>query len=373
VLPDEGEDNGDILLVGDDEVDANAAEEGTVEGAGTAPSPAQEEAAEEGAPPAAPPAAPSSVVTPEPAPPAPVPPTPVPPAPEAVNEAPFVVSVSPEDGEVGVAIGTPLVFNFSEPMDKDSVVDAYLNGKLFCGAMNWNAEATQLSIESCEGGAYGLEVDVLLSKSAKDASGLEMGDDFESHFRFVQKSEITLRSQDAYDGYVSGPGVDVLGDHAIADGQFFTVGTWSRGFLSFDLSELPEDLIAIDEASFNVKQSDHDNGAYGNATGALIIESVTYGSLTVDDFFKAANVACDVCLLHFLSTDAADGWKTTDVLEYVQADWDERDDRGHRSQFRLRFSKDCGDGNCADVSAEFVSGKGQGVARPYLRITYLHP
>jgi hypothetical protein len=61
------------------------------------------------------------------------------------------------------------------------------------------------------------------------------------------------------------------------------------------------------------------------------------------------------------------------VAGYVRDDWENREARDYNSQFRLRFAKDCADGNCPSISTTFIAGKGNGVVRPYLYITYTHP
>jgi hypothetical protein len=125
--------------------------------------------------------------------------------------------------------------------------------------------------------------------SAEDESGLEMAADFESDFRILQQSTIKLRSVDAYDGYVYAPNIQAQ-EHAVSEGQTFFVGTWSRGFLTFDLSEMPQNAIDIEEAELRIKQKDHQDGAYETpGTGGLSVWTVHYGTLTNDDFNKAPN------------------------------------------------------------------------------------
>jgi hypothetical protein len=324
--------------------------------------------------PQAPVAPTTAPVEPTPAPPV-VEPTPAPPTPEPtpVNEAPFVVSINPEDGANGIEIDANIVVTFSEAMDKASAQAAFNLSTGNCGAFSWNGDATVMTFDPCASWAYGTDVEVEVYDSAADEDGLAMADEFDSDFLVLRQSTVKLWSEDAYDGSVYGPGINVLGDKAIADGQYFAVSTWMRGYLSFDLSDLPEDLVEIQSANVKVKQTAHVAGAYTNATGSLLIESVTYGTLTVGDWGLTPNVVCNLCLIPILSSDATDGWKTANVLGYVRGDWEDREDRDYNSQFRLRFSKDCGDGSCASISAKFVSGKGVGVARPNLYLTYTHP
>ena len=309
----------------------------------------------------------------ETAPPAPAPDEPAPAEPAPLNEAPFVVSAVPSDGAAGVSPDADIVVTFSEPMDKIATQAALGLSTGNCGEFSWSDDATVMTFDPCAGWEYDTEVELVIDQDAADPLGLGMLDAYESGFTVLRQSTIKLWSEDAYDGHVLAPGVFVLGDKAVAAGQYFTVGTWSRGFLSFDLSELPQDLVDIQDASLSVKQDSHQAGAYGNGTGSLLIESVAYGTLTAGDWGLAAIFDCAFCLIQVLGTDASDGWKSAGVAGYVRDDWENREARDYNSQFRLRFAKDCGDGQCASISATFIAGKGNGVVRPYLYITYTHP
>ena len=289
------------------------------------------------------------------------------------NEAPFVVSVFPAHGAAGVETDADIVVTFSEPMDKAMAQAAFELSGGNCGDFSWSDDATVMTFNPCAAWDYGMDVELAVSQAAADQLGLGLLEAFESGFMVLRQSTIKLWSEDAYDGHVFGGGVFVLGDKAVADGQYLTVGTWSRGFLSFDLSELPQDLVEIQDAGFSLKQDSHQAGAYGNGTGSLLIESVTYGTLTAGDWGLAANFDCDFCLIPVLSADASDGWKSAGVVGYVRDDWENREERDYNSQFRLRFAKDCGDGGCPSISATFIAGKGNGVVRPHLDITFTHP
>jgi hypothetical protein len=173
---------------------------------------------------------------------------------------------------------------------------------------------------------------------------------------------------------VYAPGVMVQGSHAIASGDTFKVGTWERGFLSFNLAGLPDDLKLIKSAKLNVWQFSHKDGAYGPQTGKLIAESVAYGSLDPADYAKAGNQVCfGLCGVPHgdLSTVEANGWKDADVLLAVANDWDQREARGDKSQFRLRFVNENG-GEGPDIYATFFSGDSD-QNRPVLKVTYEHP
>jgi hypothetical protein len=327
--------------------------------------------------PQAPVAPTTAPVEPTPAPPV-VEPTPAPPTPEPtpVNEAPFVVSINPEDGANGIEIDANIVVTFSEAMDKASAQAAFNLSTGNCGAFSWNGDATVMTFDPCGDMAYGVEVDVKVYDSAADKLGLAMGDEFESSFRVIRKLTETLYSQAGYDGHIFAPPVLTL-INPVSSSSSMSVGTWSRGFLSFDLSNLPEDLTKILAADVRVFQTGHHASAYGLDTGRLMIQSVSYGSLNLSDWNKAAIPFCNgLCVVPLptewtLSDSAADGWKNVDVIGAVMQDWGDRDARGERSQFRMKFQVE-NNGMGPSIWAKFASGDSV-AKRPMLTITYLAP
>lgn len=344
----EDDTNDAIILVGDEQDDG-------------------EDAVDETGEPAQQPQAPVEPAEPAPAPDAP--------EPTPVNEAPYVVSLSPDEGDVGVRRDASIVVTFSEPMNEEATEAAFqINTIMLCllpSTLSWNDDATALTFDPCGLWKYGDEIAVTVMNSAEDESGLEMAADFESDFRILQQSTIKLRSVDAYDGYVYAPNIQAQ-EHAVSEGQTFFVGTWSRGFLTFDLSEMPQNAIDIEEAELRIKQKDHQDGAYETpGTGGLSVWTVHYGTLTNDDFNKAPNENPCGCEYGHTGWDATDGWKSQDVTILVQDDWAHADERDYLSQMRLAFAKSNGQGS--SISAEFHSGKGVGVARPYILVTYTHP
>jgi Bacterial Ig-like domain len=358
---DKGVDNG-IVLVGDEQDKTAETEE--------ADQTPEEPETNEPAPPAPAPVEP----TPAPA----VEPTPLPPTPEPtpVNEAPYVVSISPEDGDTGISPAANVKVVFSESMDKASVQAAFNLSTGNCGAFSWNGDATVMTFDPCGDWSYGSEVEVELYDSAADKLGLGMGDEFGSSFKVIRKVTETLYSDGAYDGYVSAPPVLTLLNPVVAS-QTITVGTWHRGFLSFDLDDLPEDLTQIVAAEVGVYQVSHSAGAYGLDTGKLMIQSVSYGSLGTSDWGKAAIPFCNgLCMVPFptdwvLSATSANNLKKADVLGAVMQDWSNRQAQGELSQFRIKFQAE-NNGMGPNSWAKFASGDSV-VNRPFLTITYLVP
>jgi Bacterial Ig-like domain len=303
--------------------------------------------------------------------------TPVPsaPAPEPQNDAPYVLSGLPADSAIGVAVDANIVLHFSESMDKASVQAAFNLSTGNCGVFAWNGDATQMTFNPCNDWAYGTVVNVELQDSAADALGLGMEDDFESSFRVLRKITTKIYGNAELDGHV------YYGGYVSPNAQPIIVSRQARGFVSFDLSELPQDLVKIESASVHVRQWDSMIGAYGPKTGNLMIQSVSYGVLDSSDFYMEAHDLCAVICLgggntdtRLLSDNPLDGWKSTDMSLAVRMDWNDRENRDNLSQFRLRFEHECHSDQPACADAMGVSMYSASTTyRPFLMVTLIAP
>jgi hypothetical protein len=290
-----------------------------------------------------------------------------------VVEAPAVTKTTPADGSTGNTRGTKIEFHFSHTMDKASVNAAFaMVSPVVDGTISWNTEGTILTFDPAADFAYGEWVEAKVSVAAKDALGVPMAQDKSIKFRVMRITTVDLYGVGAKDGHVYNPQVATL-QYVNTSGTRFNVGTWQRGFLTFDLSSLPEDLINITDTQLSVMQSAADAQSYGANTGELRVESVAYGTLDISDFNKKGVEFCwPVCapVSYLLSSNQGIGVKSADVIAFVKADWEKRAEQGHLSQFRLRFQKE-NDGDGPEISAEFHSA--EGATKPKLRITYTHP
>ncbi len=318
------------------------------------------------------------VLTPDPAPkPAPQPevePQPQPqPQPQPENVAPWVVKVIPATYMKGVALNANFVITFSEPMDRASAEAAFSFDEPTPGKFSWNADSTVMTFNPDADFEYNDVPAWTLTNTAKDAQGKALKNKSVGEFSVMKLSKVVLKGQAAFDGTVYAPPVAVVGPKAIANENTFDVGTWQRGFISFDLGQLPEATTKIESAVLKVYQTDHDATAYSAATGKLNVQSVTYGTLDAGDWGRAMNQFClGGCanLQSTLSTSAVNGWKTVDALGMVSLDWGMREERNLRSQFRLVFANE-NNGEGPKVSASFASGAT--AFAPQLEIEYVHP
>jgi hypothetical protein len=287
--------------------------------------------------------------------------------------APWVLKVAPATYLKGVALNANFVITFSEPMDKASVEAAFSFDDATPGKFSWNADATVMTFNPDANFEYNDVPSWTLANTAKDAQGKALKSKSAGEFSVLKLSKVVLKGQAAFDGTVYAPAVQVLGPNAIANDNTFDVGTWQRGFVSFDLSQLPADTTKIESAELRVYQTQHDATAYTAATGKLNVQSVTYGTLDAGDWGRAMNQFClGGCanLQSTLSTSAANGWKSVDALGMVGLDWGMREERGMRSQFRLVFANE-NNGDGPEVSVSIASG--MTAYAPQLEIEYVHP
>jgi hypothetical protein len=285
---------------------------------------------------------------------------------------PSVVSVTPADNATGVAQSANIVVTFSKAMDKASAEAAFSMQPAVAGAFSWDGAGKVMTFNPAANFAYNATPSWKVGKTASDAMGSSMANDVSGDFSVLKTTKVYLKSQASFDGTVYAPPVNVMGSKAISAGTTLDAGSWQRGFLSFDLSSLPVDLVKIESAQLSVYQDEHTAGAY-TETGALFLQSVSYGTLDLSDWGKAMNQFClGGCanLQQVLSNSAANGWKSADVLGMVSLDWANREERGMRSQFRLAFANE-NNGSGPKITATFVSGAGLAKV-PVIELVYVH-
>jgi len=288
---------------------------------------------------------------------------------------PQVLSTSPADGSHGVLKGVQLLVRFSEPMGHACTEAAYNSGdeglKPNQVAFNWDDDQT-LRITPNDYLAYsGDENDKVytfaIRETACDLAGNTMSSPSVTRFYVLRRLLGVLQSEADLDGYVFDFGrVDTDGrDLGAGDGPN---GETARAFFSFDLSELNPDPVEVVSARllFKVRRI---TGNPANNLGPLLVEHVHYGSHLDENAFDLDVLSPrQPCSLSNLTGPWLGCWKGVEVQDDV-AKWLER---GGRSQFRLRFTRDT-DGNGAEDSAMFYSGNATGSEQPLLEVVYYAP
>ena len=269
------------------------------------------------------------------------------PAPGEDLTAPTVVSMSPEDGAVGVRDDAAVVIEFSEPMDRLSVQDNIDAADL--GAINaeWNDDSTVLTITPDQALAYaegeGLDPSLIPALSyvvevgagAADEAGNGMAGAVQTSFSTLKRMTGTLDRDNGYTGAGTSDGVTTDDDDFlyVGDDDAQELSKAYRGYISIDLLALPIG-VEIESALLLATQMAEINAPYAalsNGDG-LLIDHGTFKLGSPDDDKSAFEMAplSNVGVL----AQSGDIELELDVTAEVRHDVA---NRAQRSQYRLRF------------------------------------
>jgi len=274
-----------------------------------------------------------------------------PPAPQG----PFIVDVAPPDGAVGVSADSTITLTFSEAMDQSATEAAYQSENLPSSAVTfeWNEDSTELTVVPLEPLAYDVgeepelvqarRINYFVSASATSAAGSRMSQPYEFSFSLLRQVAFTLfalqdrelsgnfRSNDTY-------GAGVCAENAInmcvGDVRVNGQSEQYKGFISFELSELPESASSV-SAVLGLEISSTSGNPFAGL-GGLLLEHTSFDAIDLDAFG-----ADSVSELGLIADDGATGTRVSaDVSEAVLSDLssDEMLTSGEGlSQYRLRF------------------------------------
>jgi len=293
---------------------------------------------------------------------------------------PTVASSVPAAGATGQATGVNISVTFSEAMDKASAQQAFAivsptgyGGGLF----TWSADGKTMTYDPPTAFANGVTVSWRVSTAAEDLAGNTLAADENRSFRVIQRSSATLYSVAALDGTVYSAGTANSASTWLMVGDAFN-NTFTRGFLSFDLSSLPPTTTSIVSATLYAYQSSVVGAPYAGLGGLVRAESVSYGpTLTFADFETPILQTCIKLTCRdevvTLSNSTTLGTKSVDATRKVQDDWANRVSRVSRSQYRLKFPTNTDVDGVSDY-VRFLTGETtNGTNRPRLVVTYEHP
>jgi hypothetical protein len=280
---------------------------------------------------------------------------PTPPAPTPGDtSAPTIVSITPNNGAIGLAADAKIVITFSEAMNKTATELAYQSNDMLSVSFTWSEGDTKLEIDPVNDLIYtptGKNYDFKLSNTATDLAGNQLNE-ISSTFKTFRQLSKTLESSATLDGDIRSDGevnaacLDriCVGDSSAVDNAQY------KGYLSFNLASLETDGLTTSDrivsANLRVYQSLVQGAPYTDlklGSKGLIVEHTSYGSsLTATDFNTDLLGAFPETGL-----SPAIAWKDFDGgRDFVRNDWDNRATRGNRSQYVLFFAKATdGDGN----------------------------
>lgn len=243
---------------------------------------------------------------------------------------PTVVSVSPPSNASGVAHEVPLVVQFSEPMNQDSVESALsISGGVSEDLrLVWNADATTLTVSPTTGWAYASGTDpdlssaqtytVVLTTATSDLAGNELATDWSSTFSTLRQITETLRPTTMlrYDSYQRTA-------RECPTTESFDVGflvtssatVHKRGLFGFDGSILPSDVAEIESVVLTVRQLGSTAGYY--STGTVEVEARGRESFEVGDTVSQH----ETVELGTILDDAGDGQESLDITQTVLSYW----------------------------------------------------
>ncbi|MBI3183720.1 MAG: Ig-like domain-containing protein [Myxococcales bacterium] len=282
------------------------------------------------------------------------------------NTPPTIASSNPADGATGVVPETTIAVTFSEPMDQVATMSAFsiTSPAGVTGSFAWSGGGTTLTFTPTSNYTLGAIVGWTVGGGAKDLAGNALAASSRT-FRVANLASRIIYSSGAQDGHVFSSGGVSSTSVAIRAGDAST-GDGCRGFLSFDISTLPANLVRIEASTLYVYQTQTLNSPY--TLGSLSAESVFYGP-TLDPADYSTPVLNGSTWV--ISSSATAGLKSASVTSKVQDDWVSRFTRGGLSQFRLAFPLTTNANGLSDF-AYFSSGEATS-NRPYLYVRYLVP
>jgi hypothetical protein len=295
------------------------------------------------------------------------------------GDTPIVLSVDPPDGATGVTSDAIITITFSKAMNTEATQAAYESSDLLPSDVDffWNDEATVLEIEGKnfleyargEGTTFPAKQYVFgITAAAKDIDGNSL-EPFSSSFSTLRAISNSCLGMLDLEGQVQS-------NNAIAlNGSVIEVGDSSdsssiRGFFSFDLSPcLPPDGQPVSYAELNLYKFVTDGNP--QELGFLTPEHLDFGdSLTIDDYAIPAFASVGITDIGSVPDRT---WMTWPVTTYVQDDIANRDTRGERSQFRLRFDVETNNNNAFDVITFIATTSAGGSFEPFISLEYLIP
>ena len=296
---------------------------------------------------------------------------------------PKVLDVKPHAFEKGVKTDTKIVFKFSEPMDKESTEKAFYGEKFGPLKYAWSDNDKTLTITPIKGFSYS-DTDrakayvFLLETSASDKAGNKLDKETKVTFYTPRTLSTEIYSQKDLDGYVT----NASGGIAVTQGEYVEIGdidsnAYVRGFVSFKIKALPDDLVSIKKAELSMYQKIVLGKPYTELSLKnmhLRIAHIYYGkSLKPSDLTKPL---LDKNFKEFSETSLLEQ-KTINLTSWVQDDFDNRGVRSYSSQFRLQFPIKTDNDDNSDMVAfyagDLANEPNLKSKTPILRVWYYAP
>jgi hypothetical protein len=273
-----------------------------------------------------------------------------------VPAVPEILSSWPADGDAGFLFNDSFVIEFSVPMDKESVEASYVSKDLPAGAVefSWNEDGTKLTITPDEKLDYNIGVvpeDIEnvfyyfgISTNAKSVDGESLTEGHDVTFATARRMVEYLEPVSALSGGVRTEGYVtddiVAGDSGKTDDEDEVTDWWYIGMISFDLDELPGEVVLVNWAQLGASQAVINGTPFADLGGQVYLYDVSF---TERDFDALLPQLSSPILM--LSDSGADESILVNVGDQVVADFE----AGRSlSQFALTFANETDDEGLAD-------------------------
>lgn len=298
------------------------------------------------------------------------------PPPVADTTPPTIVTTLPANNATGVVAATTIVITFSEPMNKLVTQSAYQSASPRLTPpvvqFTWDTTGTVMTVTPnialavASGSNPDPAVTVAntfsyqITNVATDLAGnalITASSTFKTQRRITQNLPVLapLTGEVRADGSTNACSPICVGDSATAANAQY------KGFLSFDMTNVPAGVQSFDLANLSADQTGASNNPYGTLGGTITLDHVNFATL---DLVSAFNIGT-LRTLGALSTTATVETKTLSVLPAVQDDYTQRTIRGNRTQYRLTFGIPASFNDVSD--AAFIS------TTPVLNVRYFLP
>ena len=288
---------------------------------------------------------------------------------------PTLVSTAPADGEVVAGLDGSITLTFAPntSMDEASLRTAFR----YVSPAGHPVGNVSCFFEKCSiaTGVPFTERQTVkweLSTDAVDTNGVAIAETAAGSFKTGHRAVVTLPADPALDGSVTEAGTVDKSGTKLSVGR--SAGGAVRSLLSFDLTDLPANMLAFSQATL---QLNHEPvGGAPADLGFLLVYSVEYGAaLDASAFdtpihtYKTCNLLFECTMEAFdagLSPSAGNLW-TAPVSDLVQRDLGEK---AARSQMRIAFKEDT---TQTSSGVETFTSANAAANRPTLEVEYWEP